>query len=213
MVRYAYIEKILRQVYGSQPVDDSTISFNLVNQWLSEGVALAAKKCYTDNAQLDGIACVNNGFYLTYKGIAISKYENFVYRITLPEIPVGLGKNEGVSVLTFQDANGNVSFPSVPLSTNQATYYRSMRPIQNKTLHIPQGIFLDVVSAIQLNIGYTANVTMISSGDSTNLDSVFNIPPDYIPIVDEFVSKQLLIERAQPQDTINDGVDMPSAKP
>lgn len=213
MTRYQYIEKQLRQIYGTQPSDDSTISFNLVNIWLSEGIALAAKKNYTDTTQLDGIGYINNGFYISYKGLSISKDENFVYKITLPEIPVGIGHNEGVSTVSFSDSNGNVSFPLIPLTTNQTTYYRSMRPIQNKTLYFIQGIFLYVISALQLNIGYTANTTMISGGDSTNLDSVLNVPADYLPIIDEYVTKQLLIERGEGQDTINDGVDMPSAKP
>lgn len=208
MTRYQYIEKILRQVYGSQPSDDAAISFNLVNIWLSEGIGLAAKKNYIDAAQLDGIAYVNNGFYTTFKGLAIVADDNYTYKVTLPQIPIGIGKNEGLSSLKIQDNNGNSpSLDCVPLSTSQGTYYRSMRPIQNKILYLPEGKFLYIFSTIPLSVKYTATVRMISGGDSTNLDSELNVPDDYLPTIDDFIRQQLMIERTVKQDFISDGTD------
>lgn len=213
MTRYQYIEKELRLIYGTQPIDDADITFNLVNIWLSEGIGIAAQKNYRDNGQLEGINFVNNGFYTTFKNLPVTKFQNFLYRVELPEIPVGIGHNEGVSTLTFTDTTtGFISYPSVPLTINQATYYRSMRPVQNKLLYIQQGKFLDVVSTLILSVGYTANVVMISGGDSTDLNSVLNVPPDYLPIIDEFIEKKLMAERLVPQDDINDGNDNVTTK-
>ena len=73
MLRTTYIERLIRQVYGSQPNDDSEITFNLVNAWINEGIGIAVKKNYTDSLQLDGIAYINNSFYSTFAGLAITQ--------------------------------------------------------------------------------------------------------------------------------------------
>jgi len=38
MTRYAFIERILRQIYNGQPSDDSSITYNQVNQWLNDAI-------------------------------------------------------------------------------------------------------------------------------------------------------------------------------
>jgi hypothetical protein len=206
--RKFYIERILRQIYGSQPTDDASITYNLVNSYLNDGVALAAKQCYKDNIQLEGIGFVNNSFYTTFKGIVVSKDENFIWKITLPQIPVGIGRNEGVSTLKFKDADGNVSLPCIPISENQATYFQGMRPIPNKILYKPEGKYLYALTTILL-FRYTASVTLISGGDSTDLNSEFIVPDDYFPVISEYVKNQLAFERAAKQDLNNDGQDIP----
>ena len=49
MTRNNLIERILRQVYGEQPNDDANITVNLVNQWINDGLELAAKQNYKDS--------------------------------------------------------------------------------------------------------------------------------------------------------------------
>lgn len=46
MQRQTFIERILRLIYNEQPSDDSSITFNLVNEWLNDGIGVAAKKLY-----------------------------------------------------------------------------------------------------------------------------------------------------------------------
>ena len=205
--RKFYIERILRQIYGTQPTDDASITYNLANSYLNDGVALAAKQCYKDNIQLEGIGFVNNSFYTTFKGIVVSKDENFVWKITLPQIPVGIGRNEGVSTLKFKDADGNVSLPCIPISESRATYFKSMRPIPNKILYKSEGKYLYALTTILL-FRYTASVTLISGGDSTDLNSEFTVPDDYFPVISEYVKNQLGFERAVKQDLNNDGQDI-----
>jgi len=206
--RKFYIERILRQIYGTQPTDDASITYNLVNSYLNDGVALAAKQCYKDNIQLEGIGYVNNSFYTTFKGIVVSKDENFVWKVTLPQIPIGIGRNEGVSTLKFKDADGNVSLPCIPISESQATYFQSMRPIPNKILYKSEGKYLYALTTILL-FRYTASVTLISGGDSTDLNSDFTVPDDYFPVITEYIKNQLAFERAAKQDLNNDGQDIP----
>jgi hypothetical protein len=207
MTRNQTIELILRQIYNGQPSDDSSITFNQVNLWLNQAIAAAAKKNYADNIQIEGISFVNNSFYTYFANLAVTPDEVGTYRVTLPQIPVSLGKSEGVSTLQFVDSKGRISsHTAIPLSANQIAYQEFLRPIQNKLLYWSEGIYLYIKTSIALT-QYTAKVRMVSGGDSTNLNSILIIPDDAMPMVIEYIKQQLAFERSRPIDTSNDGVD------
>ena len=209
MTRNQLIERILRQIYGGQPSDDSNITYSLVNQWLNDAIGGAVKKNYTDAIQMDGVAYVNNSFYTTYSGLSISQDGspvNMTYKFTLPQIPIALGRNEGVASVRFSDTSGKLSYDAVPLNINQVAYIDQLRPIQNKIVYWSEGTFIYAKSSILLS-KYTAAVRMVSGGDSSNLDSVLIIPDDYMPFIVEYIKGQLAFEESRPIDTSNDGVD------
>ena len=206
MTRQFFIERTLRQIYNGQPSADSNITTNLVNIWLNDAVGLAAAKNYKDTYLIDGVNYINNSFYTTFKGLAITKNENFLYKVALPQIPLGVGRNEGISTLQFKDSNKNVSFTAVPLSTNQVSFQSGMRPIPNKLLYYIEGDGAFVFTTLNLTT-YTASVRMVSGGDSTDLNSTLNVPDDYLPIIVDYITKQLLLEHNQPIDVTSDGVD------
>ena len=206
MTRKIFIERILRQIYNGQPSDDSSITFNQVNQWLNDAIGVAAKKNYTDSIQMDGVAYVNNSFYTSYSGLTITSVNNTTFKFTLPQIPVALGKNEGLATLNFSNNNTQTTFGAVPLSMNQVSYQDTLRPIQNKVVYWPQGQEVYMSTGIPLT-AYKANVRMVSGGDSTDLNSTLIIPDDYVPIMVEYIKAQLVFERSRPIDTSNDGVD------
>lgn len=207
MTRNIFIERILRQIYNGQPSDDSSITYNLVNQWLNDAIGLAAKKNYTDGIQMDGIAYVNNSFYTTFKDLTVElgNIDNVTYSIDLPQIPVALGKNEGIATLQFVK-DKLASQTAIPLSINQVAYIDNLRPIQNKILYWTEGKNIYAKSLIPLT-AYTANVRMVSGGDSTDLNSTLIVPDDYVPMIVEYIKGQLAFERSRPIDTANDGVD------
>lgn len=206
MTRKTFIERILRQIYNGQPSDDSSITFNQVNQWLNDAIGVAAKKNYTDSIQMDGVAYVNNSFYTSYSSLTITQVDNTTFKFTLPQIPVALGKNEGIATLQFSNSKTPTSFGAVPLSMNQVGYQDTLRPIQNKVVYWPQGQEVYMSTGIPLT-AYKANIRMVSGGDSTDLNSTLIIPDDYVPIMVEYIKAQLAFERSRPIDTSNDGVD------
>ena len=207
MTRRYFIERALRQIYGTQPNDDSWITVNLVNAWLNDATAIAAKQNYKDNIALDGISFVNNSFYTTFKDIDVTQDEQFLWKVQLPEIPLGIGANMGISTLQFRDSiSPQISQPVIWITENQRTYFQSMRQIPNKLLAYQQGEFVYVISQLILS-EYTANVTLVSAGDSTDLDSTLNVPEDYFPVMVEYIKQQLVFERNQPVDVNNDGND------
>jgi hypothetical protein len=207
MTRNIFIERILRQIYNGQPSDDSSITYSLVNQWLNDAIGLAAKKNYTDGIQMDGIAYVNNSFYTTFKDLTVElgNIDNVTYSIDLPQIPVALGKNEGIATLQFVK-DKLASQTAIPLSMNQVAYIDNLRPIQNKILYWTEGKNIYAKSLIPLT-SYTANVRMVSGGDSTDLESTLIVPDDYVPMIVEYIKGQLAFERSRPIDASNDGVD------
>lgn len=173
---------------------------------MTEAIAASAVKNYRENDQIEGVAFVNNSFYTTFTGLVVTQFDQFTYQMTLPQIPIGIGNNEGVGTLQFVDSSGNISDPAIPLSENQVTYYRNMRPIPNKILYYPESIYLYAISSLQLN-NFTAKVRMISGGNSADLNSILNVPDECLADITAYVSKQLSWERQQPKIPTNDGAD------
>lgn len=211
MTRYNYIEQVRRQIYGGFPTDDAEITINLVNQYLDQGIGVAAQANYINSIKLDGISYINGSFYTTYKNLTIQADEQFLYKIELPHIPFGIGQNEGVSTLQFKDSSSRQLSQSVIwLTEAQKAFFSSMRPIPNKMSAYQEGEFIYVKSTLILT-PYTAQVCMVSGGDSTDLDSTINVPADYIPVISDFLKKELQFERFQPKDLNPDGQDFVKA--
>lgn len=207
MTRKSFIERIRRQIYNGQPPDDATITIGLVNNYLNDAIAVAAKTNYTDALKLDGIAYVNNSFYTTYKNLTVTADEQFLYKIGLPHIPFGIGANEGVSTIQFKDnSSGQISQSVIWLTENQKAFYNSMRPIPNKISAYQEGEFIYVRSTLILT-SYVAYVCMVSGGDSTDLSSTLNVPADYFPVMMQYLQQQFLLEKSQALDNVNDGED------
>lgn len=208
MTRRFFIQRTLRQIYGGEPADDATITTNLVNGWLNDAIGVAAKTNYTDALKLDGIAYVNGGFYTTYKNLTVVAGEQFLYKITIPHIPFGIGQNEGVSTLVFKDnSSRQISQSVIWLTQAQKAFFNNMRPIPNKMSGYQEGEFIYVKSTLILT-PYTAQVCMISGGDATDLNSTLNVPSDYFPVMVEYIKQQLMFERGVSVDDTNDGRDV-----
>jgi hypothetical protein len=206
MTRGVLIEMIVRDVYGEMPDNDRAITDNLVNTWIEPGIGLAVKQAYKDSIAFDGVSYVNNSFSTQFKGITFSKEADFIWKGELPALPMGLGKTDGINTLRIRNSNGNISDPLIPLSEQQVGYAQRMRPIPNKSLYWPEGKSFYVMTALQLN-EMTANVSMVSAGDPTALDSELNVPADYIPIILDYCTRNLLKERMTQKDITNDKRD------
>lgn len=209
MQRKTFIERFLIQIYGGLPSDDAEITYDIINGWMSDAIAAAAKACYKEAIQLDGVGYVNNGFYSTFSGLVVSQdsTDNLCWKFELPEIPPGIGNSMGLAEVRFK-GNGVTSFSAIPLSMDQWGYFDNMRPIGNKVMVMQEGKTVRAKTPLILT-NYTATVKMISGGDSSDLDSELIVPPDYFPLMQEYLKAQLGFEKSQKQDIANDGIDMP----
>jgi hypothetical protein len=207
MRRDVFIELVSRKIHGGFASDDSQITNNLINTYIEPAIGIAAQKCYGDNLQIDGIGYVNSSFYITFKNISIRSNGNLSWKVELPELPMGLGAIDGISRLTIKDnTSQQTTFPVVLMNQSQASIYEGMRDIPNKVLGFPEGKFVIIKSTMMLN-QYTAQCTMISGGDATDLDSELNVPANYLPIMTDWIFNQLMQEKTVPQDRSNDGND------
>ncbi len=82
-----------------------------------------------------------------------------------------------------------------------------MPHLPQRVLFYSEGENVFVISSIILS-NYTASVTMVSGGLSSSLNSTLNVPPDYLPVVIQYVQQQLLLMKQQPKDLQNDGQDL-----
>jgi len=207
--RSQIIEQIRRAIYNGQPPSNATITIGLTNQTLSQGAAFAAQQNYKGSSQLESVSYINNSFFTTYKNLSITRDEQFLYKVQLPVIPIGAGQIEGVSTCQFKNTASNVSIPCVLLSQKQKSFAGQMRDIPNRVVAYPEGQFIFATTTLTLSTGYTATVCMVSSGDSTNLDSVLNVPDDYMGGIIDYCVKTLMQEHAQKKDLVADGIDLP----
>lgn len=207
VIRYELCERIQRIIYNGQAPDDATVTLNLISKYINDGLAIVAKRNYTDSIQLDGIAYVNNSFYITYRNLSITQNQEKNWVLELPQIPLGLGRNEGISMVQLVSNNNKPSQTAIPLSQNQLGYVDSMKRVPNKIFYWNEGNLLFMQSPLILS-NFKAVVRMISGGDSSNLDGVLNIPDDYISQIIDYVLKLLLVERQQPIQVTNEGKDL-----
>ena len=179
----------------------------MVNNILGDAIAIAAKTNYMEVLKIEGIGYVNNSFYTKYKGLSVSADEQFLWKVALPEIPVGIGENEGAETLILKDASNNqLSYPIIFISQKQKGFNRGRRLIPNKIIGYFEGGNVYLESTLMLS-DYTAQVTMISGGDSTDINSQLNVPPDYFSVMSDYILKQLAFEQSRVRDTANNGAD------
>ena len=207
LTRYKLIERIRSVIYNGTPSDDANITFELVNEWLNDAIGVVAKANYVESIKLDGVSYLNNAFYSSFSDIAITQDNVNLYKFQLPEYPIGIGDNQGIASVIVKNANGNISYDAIPLTTNQVSYVRGRRTPPNKMLYYNENSYIFLITSVPL-FNFTASVRLVSAGDSSDLDSVLNVPSDYIPQIIDYIVKNLLLERNQPVDLANDGTDL-----
>lgn len=207
MTRIKLIERIRRLVYGEQPQDNASITDNLVNEYINDGIGIVIKNHWIENIKLDGISYINNAFYSTFSDISITNSADVnIYQFSLPKTPYGIGKNEGIASIELKDNKGYLSYPLIPLSINQVGYERNLPKLPNKILYWNENSTIYVQSTLPLNL-YKAKIRMISGSNSTSLDSELNVPDEWIGDIIKYVSTYLIAEKNMPQDITNDGRD------
>jgi hypothetical protein len=210
MTRKYLIQRCLEQVYGGKPTADRAISDNLVNSYINDGIAIAAKAHWKENIQIEGIGFLNNSFYTTFKGLALTEDSGGTgyWKCTLPQIPYGLGRTEGIKSVKIKDGASPLSKTAILLNADQWEYSDSL-PRPNGIFAKNEGttLYFKTEGVNILFYQNTATVTMASGGDSTDLTSTLNVPDEWIGTIQQYVIGQLMAEKNQRKDTSNDGED------
>src|SRR5690606_11447510 len=151
MTKRIFIERTLRQIYSDYDTNDNENFDNLVNKCLNDSSWQKARINYNKKINNDANSFVTNSFYTTYKSINVSGDEKNLWKFALPHIPYGLGTDLVVGTVELKDEKNNVTHPLIPLTQNQRTYYKSMRPIPNKFLYYSESAYIYIVSTLLLN--------------------------------------------------------------
>lgn len=199
-------ELIQRQIAGGTPSDDFEPKLEEIALWIPHGVAAAARVNYTDGVNVDGIEFVGDAFYTTIKNLALTLDEDTGwYQTTLPTLPYGLSTGYDITAMRVQ-GDRQVSDAAIRIPQRQVSFYDRMRLPPNKLFFWVEGKTVNVKSFAVLD-GMAVRVTMATPGTG-GLDADMNCPDDYIPMVVDYVKKQLLTPQPQPPDLSNDGVNV-----
>lgn len=206
MIRKEICELIQFRLAGGVPQDSFEPTLDEINKWLDHGAAAAAMKNYTDGVQIDGMEYVADAFYLTTKGIALTKDSDSGYwTATLPNAPIGIPRGYDITSLYLQ-GSGRYSNSLVRLNPQQIDYYRSLPKPKNFIFYWPENDTLYIDSFADLT-NEKAVVRMAGSAGKRLLTDKFLCPDDYIPFVVEYVFKQFLPKTNVPKDNLNDSVN------
>lgn len=202
MTLRAYCELILRRLANGDVSDDFPIKIEEVVQWVGQGVAMAAMKNYTDNANID-VEYVSDSFYTTYKNLSLTKdSQTGFFNTTVPAAPYGIPKGYDVSGVNIE-GDGMLSNGLVRVNIQQLDYYLKLSLPPKAIFYWFEGSVLNLFSTWAILDGIKVRVRMASGGVS--LDSELNIPADYMGYVSEFVFGKLMPTLNIPQDNVNDG--------
>lgn len=206
MTRKIIIEQIRRQYYGGVPSDDANLSENEVNAYLSQAIAYMAKVNYTDAIKLDGVENVSDAFYSTFKGLPILKDDDTqFYYATLPHPPLGLSRGYGISTVTFPVGPTGLAKAPLPISPRELEYLSEIKTPPSRVFYWAEGNLLWFKSYVNL-VGKFAIVRMVSA-ENSDLNSVLNVPEEYIADIINYVINQLKFRKSIPEDITNDGID------
>lgn len=207
MTRLQLAYRLLIQIYGKLPNDDASSSVNLVNIYVSEAIAAAAKQSARENLQIEGVSFLNNSFYTTFNGLTVSAAGTIVgdFKCTLPNIPIGLGRNDGIATVRLFGEN-TASIPLMMMAVDTVEYMNRM-PKPKTTPCWNEGSTLYFRNPTLDLTKYTATVRMVSGGDAADLNSELNVPDEFLPQIHVYVRDALLGMRAAKPDLNNDGID------
>lgn len=208
MIRQAYCELILREIYRGQPNADAVITMNQVNAMINPALAAFAKMNYVENKRTDNIEYINDSFFLTFadRDIFQNHNENFSYYFSLPHIPVAIGANLGISTVELLSPNGAVSQSIVMCTADEWARRKTARRIPNKILGTYEGKTFLLYTTLPL-YNYKGKVRMVSGGATTDLTSELNVPDDFFKFVVTYIKEELAFELSRPADAANDGKD------
>lgn len=204
MTRRAYCELILRRLANGDVSDDFPIKIEEVSQWIEQGVAVAAMKNYTDNANIE-IEYVSDSFYTTFKNLSLTKdSETGFFNTTVPAAPYGIPKGYDVASVNIE-GQGILSNGLIRVNIQQLDYYLKLSLPPKAIFYWFEGKVLNLFSTWAILDGFKVRVRMASGGDSTDLSAELNIPSDYMGFVSDFVFQKLMPTLNIQQDNVNDG--------
>src|ERR1044072_4906674 len=198
------IELLIRQMASGFPSDDFSITPGIINQYLNSAIAFAIKNQYKEEIQLNGIESIADAVYATFSGLVITKDAvTGLYNITLPQQTVGIGAGWDISSFVMVTGSGAKLFGYPNTQRELAFLYNGAKGCNDVFFTVVKDK-MEIHSCKDIT-KYKGRVTMIVT-QSTDLDSVMNVPDTYMPIIIDYITKTLGVMMNMPVDISSDGV-------
>lgn len=197
-------EQIERVLLAGMPNDEVEITPSLINSYLNGAIAAAAAQAYKESIQLEGEGTVPDGFYATYKGLAITKdNDTGWWNLTLPQQPVGLARGHNISFV-FLIAGSGKKNSAYPISPTEIDFLYNLPKSCADAYYWVDTNVMNLYSCSDISKA-KAIVRMIVT-QSSNLTDTITMPDDYMPFVFDYMMKVFGIMQQEPHDIANDGV-------
>jgi len=202
MTRKEVVDLIRLRLAGDIPSQDFRPFPEEINLWLNPALADAMKRNYIEGVNIDGMEFVGDAFYVSVKGIALTKEDKSDYYVgLLPEMPLSLPRGYDVSSMYIETSDNKLSRSGVRVSPQQIDFYKELPHPSNRVFFWFEGqkIYIDSFAPLD---GQTARLRMAGSIDTT-MTAVYPCPADYL----SFVMDSIIARYAQPvpKDESNDG--------
>lgn len=205
MTREQLCELIQRRLAGGNVPDDFSPKIQEINFWIDHGIAFAAMKNYTDNANVADVEYISDSFYTTFYNLPLVKNEltNSWYTY-IPTVPYGIPRGHDIISASVQGPSG-LNKQMLRLTLSQVSYFKTFDTPLNSVFYWVEGNTLNVDGSPLLD-NYSVMVKMAGSSGSDNLTETVRCPADSIPSVVDYVVRQF-IQPVQ-KDLSNDGVQV-----
>lgn len=206
MLRAVLAERIQRTLAGGMPTDDFDISLELINTYISDAIAFAAKKAYAESIELDGIESLPDGFYTTFKNIEIKKDNDLeLYYCELPAAPYGIPRGHDITNVTVTGFTGG-SQHALPIKAYELSLMEQQRFIPKRIYYYLDGKKMWMKAQYVLD-GKRVRIRMASPAN-TGLDAELDVPLDMIGDIETYILQRLAPQATTPQDNSNDGLNV-----
>jgi hypothetical protein len=210
MTRKQIIYQILRFIYNGEPNDDADITPNLVNQYLNEGIAQAVKAAYAMSYNIDQVGSVPDGFYMTTKGLSLTKdSDTGYYHTDLPQVPVAISKDDSITDMVVLLGSGRKR-SGVRVEQKELGVMFEVRIDSTMIYYWIEGKTLYAWSNMDISDKTCMVRQVITQG--TDLDDTINCPDDLLDSVIKYTTSILPYELLQGKDVSNEGHSITNAK-
>lgn len=206
ITRKNIIDRIRRAIYGGIPPDSAEITVNLVNSYLNDGIAAAAKKNFQENFAVDQIGSVADGFYMTFSPFTISHDDvTGYYGFDAPQMPLSLPAGINVSNL-FVVMPSKIKVECSRITTRDLQVMFEVPMDTREIYYWLEGMKVMLWSKGDIT-GSKAYMRM-PYAESSDLNAAINCPPDMIPDVTGYVLQMLGVQAQEAPMTQNENVEL-----
>lgn len=200
------VERLQIHMANNFPSSESSLTDNQVLLYVDQALAFNLVGQVWQNAKLEGVIDVPEGYLATYNITGLSKDENTgEWRASLPQTPISLPLGYSITEVYFASSANGKSQTVFPIK-NKRVAYREFMPMPTGVRYWVEGqtICLKASNGSSLQ-GQNLYVRMPKTR-TLNINEALLIPDDAIQPIFDTVVKELAQRLQMPQDVVIDNL-------